>query len=471
MVVQKFTKIDLKVSTNHFTYYPFSEIKELNLSPNQKIILENIVDFIKTAKNTILELLYDKYKDIKNVLPLHFTETCLIMITCCSDGVIIRYDKYETNLVVCTWLEKTLTELSPVLSENFIYCIDKNTSLDWMNSGVEIQLSKVDTNNNEEIVLNERVASIVEMSDNSLFENRGFPSRIIQATNSIVIELHGIELSKEDKFHEQGKPCIVRMPMEIGVGWCGFEIFRSYHFDQWNQKLADFWAEQEILLYITQYNTKKEKLLALDPMFNARKYFLALIQQFDEVLQKAKKEEELQQFLKDNPILIEPTYKNVFPKLPFGPHITDFVFERATGDYLLVELEHPAKQLFTKKGYQSADLTQSIGQIMDWYRYIEDNLSTVQKELNLHKITPNTKSLIVIGRRSTLDSSLQRKLAILSGQSPNIKIFTYDDLRDQTLTTFENMVGSLYQQLGQTEIYYPKIDSKFWSVNLNSQDI
>ena len=108
---------------------------------------------------------------------------------------------------------------------------------------------------------------------------------------------------------------------------------------------------------------------------------------------------------------------------------------------------------------------------MDWYRYIEDNLSTVQKELNLHKITPNTKSLIVIGRRSTLDSSLQRKLAILSGQSPNIKIFTYDDLRDQTLTTFENMVGSLHQQPGETEIYYPKIDSKFWPVNSNNQNI
>jgi hypothetical protein len=133
MVVQKVAKIDLKISKNHFIYYPFSEIKELNLSSSQKIILENIVDFIKTAKNTILELLSDKYKDIKSALPLYFTEPCLIMITCCSDGVIIRYDKHEANLVVSTWLEKTLTELSPILSENFIYCINKNTSLDQIN--------------------------------------------------------------------------------------------------------------------------------------------------------------------------------------------------------------------------------------------------------------------------------------------------------------------------------------------------
>ena len=311
MVVQQVAKIDLQISTNHFTYYSLQEIKELNLFPNQKIILENIVDFIKTAKNTILELLSDKYKDIRDVLPLYFTEPCLIMIACCSDGVIIRYDKYEIDAVVCTWLEETLTKLSPILSENFIYCINKNTSLDWINTGIEIQFSTVDTNNNEEIVLNGRVASIVEMSDNSLFENRNFPDRIIQTTNSIVIEVHGIELSKEDKFHEQGKSFIARTPMEIGVGWCGFEIFKSCRFDQWNPKLANFWAEQEILLCITRYNIKKQKFLALDPMFNARKYFLALIQQFDEVLEKAKKEEELQQFLKENPILIEPAHKNV----------------------------------------------------------------------------------------------------------------------------------------------------------------
>ena len=102
----------------------------------------------------------------------------------------------------------------------------------------------------------------------------------------------------------------------------------------------------------------------------------------------------------------------------------------ATGEYLLVELENPARKLFTKTGRQSAELTHAIDQTLDWRRYIEDNLSAVQRELGLDGITSNPKSLVVIGRGAALDENLRRILATKMNQSPYLTILTYDDLRN-----------------------------------------
>ena len=53
------------------------------------------------------------------------------------------------------------------------------------------------------------------------------------------------------------------------------------------------------------------------------------------MLEGAEREEDLQRFLTDNPIFLEPAYARVWPKLPFGARVTDYVFQRATGEYLL----------------------------------------------------------------------------------------------------------------------------------------
>jgi hypothetical protein len=62
-------------------------------------------------------------------------------------------------------------------------------------------------------------------------------------------------------------------------------------------------------------------------------------------------------------------------KLRFGKRISDFVFREASGDYLLVELEKPARSLFRKDGQQHEELTDALDQVTDWRRYLEDNLS------------------------------------------------------------------------------------------------
>ena len=140
-------------------------------------------------------------------------------------------------------------------------------------------------------------------------------------------------------------------------------------------------------------------------------------------------------------------------------------FECAIGDYFwssLSTIPRPCHQ----KGVQSTALVQAIDQTIDWCSFIQDNLSTVRGELGLTGIPPNPRRLVVIVRTSTLGGRMRRKIEAIQEESPTLKGLTYDDLRNEAPRSFENVVGSLGLQPGQTEIYYPQTNSLFWRIPL-----
>ena len=149
-----------------------------------------------------------------------------------------------------------------------------------------------------------------------------------------------------------------------------------------------------------------------------------------------------------------PTQTKVWPKLPLGATVTDFVFKEASGDYLLVELERSTHRLFRNDGHPRAELNHARDQITDWKRYLEDNLSTVQRELGLIDISINPNSLIVIGRAHSLDSENRRSLTTMENQNPKLKIMTYDDIYDNAKAVIENLFGPIWENPGNTQIYY-----------------
>jgi hypothetical protein len=145
----------------------------------------------------------------------------------------------------------------------------------------------------------------------------------------------------------------------------------------------------------------------------------------------------------------------VWPKLPFGGNVSDFVFRDATNEYLLVELERSTHELFRGDGHLRSEVITAQGQISDWKRYIEDNKATVQRELGLSNISSNPNSLIVIGRSNNLTEKNRRKLATIQNQSPKDKIYTYDDVYDNAKAVIENLLGPIWETTGDSQIYYP----------------
>ena len=138
--------------------------------------------------------------------------------------------------------------------------------------------------------------------------------------------------------------------------------------------------------------------------------------------------------------MISPGYKRVLPKQALGAHVTDFIIEERAGEYLLVELESPKRRLFTASGHEASDLTHARGQVDDWIRYIQDNKSTVERELKLTGISASPRALIVIGRSVKLSAANRRKLQVGVDKTD---IYTYDDLKEKFSGTVESFVGLL----------------------------
>jgi hypothetical protein len=257
----------------------------------------------------------------------------------------------------------------------------------------------------------------------------------------------------------KGKDFVIRTPITLPLGWSCIEMFPFFNLDHWQPEFAQIWAEKDIMRAVIAQQFKDSKFNELDPNVAARKRFSNLLKEYKNLLDSdPDREEILQNFLKENPSLLCPTYLKVWPKLKLGKKITDFVFKDATGDYLLVEIEKSTASLFLTKGSMEGDTSRELkhaqNQVVDWKRYLEDNLSTVQRELGLSGISANPRSLIVIGRSHSLTEENRRKLVTMENENPKVKILTYDDVLENTKAVIENLLGPLWDNLEDIEVYY-----------------
>ncbi len=280
------------------------------------------------------------------------------------------------------------------------------------------------------------------------------PFCLLSIRNSLEFQLRG-EILPTHPRQGPGQPFLARSLLRLPVGWDCIEVFPGVDPARWNPEYAAAWAETDILAAVVSHQIREAQLNNLDPNSEARRRIADLLEEYKQLLDSDPEHEEvLQRFLAANPALLCPAHIRVWPKLALGAHITDFVFQEATGDYLLVELEKSIDPLFIKSGHPSHQLTRARGQVQDWRRYLEDNLSTVQREIGLHGISPGPRSLIVIGRAKTLSQKNRRKLAAIENEAPSLKILTYDDVLENTKAVVENFLGPLWNVQGNTRIYY-----------------
>lgn len=267
--------------------------------------------------------------------------------------------------------------------------------------------------------------------------------------------MEGIVKSNDPSVVDDAQRFVSRGQMRLGVGWECIEVYPFFNLEDWTPEYAPTWAEIDLLASIVRNQLHENQFQSLDPNVTARREFTALLNEFKKLLDSDPATEEiLQQFLNEHSSLLCPTKISVWPKLKIGNRITDFVFKEATGDYLLVELEKSTDRLFLKDGHTSKKLNHAHGQIVDWKRYIEDNLHTVQSELGLHNISSNPNGLIVIGRSKSLTADNRRKLSTMENDNPKIKVMTYDDVHDNAKAVIENLFGPIWDNPGNTQIYY-----------------
>jgi hypothetical protein len=190
-----------------------------------------------------------------------------------------------------------------------------------------------------------------------------------------------------------------------------------------------------------------ERLLREDPL---RDYFTwwddvkqSDVDALQNALDSATREEDIQQFLQNNPQLLIQHLGGghgrwVIPKKKLGTeHITDFVIGQRSSigfEWQAVELESPLKPLFNKNGDPSQYLNHAIRQIQDWRSWLVVNQNYASRAiadngLGMTDITGAAPGLILIGRRNeslAQNNARRRQMA----RDLNIEIRTYDYLVD-----------------------------------------
>jgi len=418
-------------------------------------VLTTVLEYLRSAH----ELAEGKYAHLKQFIPRHLLESGLVVAACCEDGVIIRYDaKGEDERTGAAWSPDSLIDIAPKFSESVVYC---HTSKDFISeipqNGPILRFVAIDGKTGQQTVFSSaRIGChvILERPTLSIPPPPSKPYCVVSLRNSLEVELLG-QMMPGEYSGPQTKSFLMRGHMRLPVGWACIEVFPFIDKEYWKPENARFWAENDILASVVAAQFRESQLRTLDPNAVARKEFGNLLKSYKDLLDsEPEREEVLQSFLKENPVLLCPTYIMVRPKLPIGAKVTDFVFQEASGEYLLVELEPSTDRLFIQNGDTSSKLNHAKDQITDWRRYIEDNLLTVQHELNLPGISSNPKGIIVMGRSHTLTEENKRKLVTLENETPRTKILTYDDVLTNTKVLIENFLGPIWLESGDTEIYY-----------------
>lgn len=160
---------------------------------------------------------------------------------------------------------------------------------------------------------------------------------------------------------------------------------------------------------------------------------------FEALLNDADKEEDLQKFLKENPMVLHPTAE-VIPKKKLGEDfITDFVLVAPSDQgatYTLVEIEKSSHPVLVKDNSLSSQTNHAIKQTRDWDIWLEQNKAYLQNKLPGFE-TP--KYMVVIGRGIQLDATAKAYLRSYNRDWKNIELLTFDDV----LVRFNGVISAL----------------------------
>lgn len=152
----------------------------------------------------------------------------------------------------------------------------------------------------------------------------------------------------------------------------------------------------------------------------------AIIRQLEEMIDNELPEARYQEFLRLNPVLLDPLAAEVISQARLGSDlITDYVIRCHDSRYLVVEIEKPQDAMMTSQNNFSAKFTHAMGQILDFQNWISENNSYAQSKL------PGIdcpSGIIVIGRRDKMSAQQEKKLRRWCRNSKSVEVLTFDDL-------------------------------------------
>jgi len=205
---------------------------------------DSTVEYCEAAKS----LLKEEYSHLKKFAPEHLADPGNIVLACCEDGLVIRYErKSQSPGIISGWMEKDLPQVAALLSQNLIQC---HTSRQFTSTvettGTKIKLSA--TNQSESQTrdfLSVRIGYdvVLERPEHTPAPPHK-PFCLSSVRNTLEIGLEGELVSKGGAFGD-GQRFLARSRFRLPVGWDCIEIYPLIDLDAWKPEYARTWAENE----------------------------------------------------------------------------------------------------------------------------------------------------------------------------------------------------------------------------------
>jgi hypothetical protein len=441
----------------------FTDVVEVaNPTPNSSLS-HAVAETLKTYRKAALALLDGKYASVRNLAPPHLRLPCHILVLCCPDGVLVRYDLAgeEKPKVRSADHPDRLTRVAPMFSEQVFHFPDDPQTYVLKQQGPGFVWGVTDASGN---LLEERArihpviyASATLPVDFRIPAPPARPPCLASMHKELQIQMRGVALpanTPPNAIPPDVEHFVAHGVAPLPVGWQAIEIYPLLGEEHWQPQYAPMWAELDLLAAIAQRNAVDSALNRLDGRADARERYARVISEFEGLL--AGPEEPAHQYLKNHPDLLCPTHDAVWSKMRFGEHVSDFIFREPCNDYLLVEIEAPHRGLFRKDGHPRHELEHSISQTRDWIRYIQDHKREVEEEQGLRGISPTPRTFVVIGRSASLSDQHRRALTAIEGERPKLSIMTYDDVIAKARANLERHFGPLSLRGENLKLYFYK---------------
>ena len=238
------------------------------------------------------------------------------------------------------------------------------------------------------------------------------------------LRLYGWQWSKKDNRYKNRQKFNISPARYLGEVISALQVFMQESIkggkyttiaEKLTEKLSNFQAELSKMKRLNQKNKIPE-------MENKIKEFALLLKK------KKVKEKELQKFLYKQFWMFGSHYQSVCKEEAAGMKgRTDFLIQKQTGYYDIIELKKPEHHLFTKGKFptMSKEFKDAISQMARYFDYYHKHYLSYRDEQEKDVLYP--KGIIVIGRRKEEEKKLLKSYDLIFHR---VEILTYDDILD-----------------------------------------
>lgn len=226
--------------------------------------------------------------------------------------------------------------------------------------------------------------------------------------------------------------------------WCQLDIFSIKALQEITSEKGRLNASREVLAILAANNLKMSKNeIGSEPTKSVVEKLKKLSAEYQTLLDQNPDEAALQSFLKLHPVLLCFDHLKCIAQPMLGSEYKmDFLLTRYSSDgeeSLMVEIESPRHDLFTKSGDATAPLNHAYKQVRDWRAWLTNNSVYAKSSLKLDSLNSHSRAIIVIGRGNKMNNEQKSLLKAHKLERHETELLTYDDLIGRLEAVIKNL--------------------------------